>query len=161
MTNLTTAEKNKLDNTCGNLRATKLGTHIKELEDFVNKGTLNTTAKTVVGAINELYSMILNNEAGAIQVPPPGFFTLFGDGNGRLICYYNDEDHPPQFRHVTDSTANDYGSLYLQIADPQSANHYEVLVGNFIPANTTNYYTKSEIDDMIEELVARNDLLYD
>ena len=31
MTKLTNAEKDKLDNTCGNLRVTKLGTHVKSL----------------------------------------------------------------------------------------------------------------------------------
>ena len=78
MTKLTSVEADKLDNTCGNLRITKLGTHIKALEDFVNESALNTQANTVVGAINELYGMIVNNDCATIQIPPPGFFTLFG-----------------------------------------------------------------------------------
>lgn len=150
MTNLTTNEANKLDNTCGNLRVTKLGTHVKNLEDFVAQNILSTQADTVSAAINELYTMITNNDCATIQVPPPGFFTLFADDStGRLYCYYNDADNPPAFRHVTDSTANDYGALYLCIADPQGDNHHEVQIATFIPATSTLYYTKSEVDTLI------------
>lgn len=143
---LTTAEKDKLDNTCGNLRITKLGSHIKELEDFIDETALNTNAKTVAAAINELYNMIVNKDCSQIQVPPPGFFTLWGnDADGKLYCYYNNEDYPPVFRHEEDPTKQDYGSLYLCIADPQGNNHYELLVGEYIAVSTLeDYYTKSE-----------------
>lgn len=153
MTNLTTNEANKLDNTCGNLRVTKLGTHVKNLEDFVAQNTLSTQADTVSAAINELYAMITNNDCATIQVPPPGFFTLFGDNStGRLMCYYNDEDHPPVFRHVDDPTASDDGALYLCIADSQGDNHHEILVGNYIAATRDNYYTKGEVDSRIGDI---------
>ena len=147
MTKLTNAEKDKLDNTCGNLRVTKLGTHVKSLEDFVNEGALATRANDVTSAINELYGMIANNECADIQIPPPGFFTLFGnDEDGKLYVYYNDEDHPPVFRHVEEPGELE-GTLYLYIADPEGENHFEMEIGHYIAVrHLDNYYTKAEID---------------
>ncbi len=148
MSKLTNAEKDKLDNTCGNLRVTKLGTHVKSLEDFVNEMQLDTRADTVAEAINELYSMIVDKDCEAIQVPPPGFFTLWGnDEDGKLYCYYNDEDHPPLFRHV-ETPGEDEGTLYLYIADPEGDNHYEMEIGHYIAVkHLENYYTKTEIQN--------------
>ncbi|WP_296884919.1 hypothetical protein [uncultured Methanobrevibacter sp.] len=145
MSKLTNAEKDKLDNTCGNLRVTKLGTHVKSLEDFVNEMQLDTRADTVAEAINELYSMIVDKDCEAIQVPPPGFFTLWGnDEDGKLYCYYNDEDHPPLFRHV-ETPGEDEGTLYLYIADPEGDNHYEMEIGHYIAVkHLENYYNKSQ-----------------
>lgn len=147
MTKLTNAEKDKLDNTCGNLRITKLGTHVKGLEDFVNEGTLKTTANTVVPAINELYGMIVNKDCEGITIPPPGFFTLFGnDEDGKLYCYYNDEDHPPLFRHV-ETPGELEGTLYLYIADPEGDNHFEMEIGHYIAVkHLDNYFTKDQCD---------------
>lgn len=147
MTKLTNAEKEKLDNTCGNLRITKLGTHVKSLEDFVNEGVLNTQANDVTAAINELYAMIVNKDCEAIQVPPPGFFTLWGnDEDGKLYVYYNNEDNPPVFRHV-ETPGQDEGTLYLYIADPQGVNHYCMEVGHYIAVRHLNdYYTKTQCD---------------
>lgn len=147
MSKLTNAEKDKLDNTCGNLRVTKLGTHVKSLEDFVNEMQLDTRADTVAEAINELYHMIVDKDCEAIQVPPPGFFTLWGnDEDGKLYCYYNDEEHPPLFRHV-ETPGEDEGTLYLYIADPEGDNHYEMEIGHYIAVkHLENYYTKAEID---------------
>ena len=147
MTKLTSVEADKLDNTCGNLRITKLGTHIKALEDFVNESALNTQANTVVGAINELYGMIVNNDCATIQIPPPGFFTLFGnDADGKLYVYYNDEDHPPVFQHIEDEDDPLNGTLYLYIADPVGENHYQLEIGHYIAVSHLNdYYTKTEI----------------
>ena len=154
MSKLTDAERNKLDNTCGNLRITKLGTHVKSLEDFVNERTLDTNANTVAEAINELYHMFVNKDCSSIQIPPPGFFTLFGDDEtGKLYCYYNDRDHPPVFRHVEDKNAADYGSLYLYVADPDGDNHYELKVGEYLSVSHLNdYYTKSEIIDLLSNI---------
>lgn len=148
MSKLTNTERDKLDNTCGNLRVTKLGTHVKSLEDFVNEGPLSTRANDVTAAINELYSMIVNNDCTSIQVPPPGFFTLFGnDEDGKLYCYYNDEDHPPVFRHV-ETAGEDEGTLYLYIADPEGDNHYELEIGHYIAVrHLEDYYTKTEIQN--------------
>jgi len=147
MTKLTNAEKDKLDNTCGNLRVTKLGTHVKSLEDFVNEGALATRANDVTSAINELYGMIANNECADIQIPPPGFFTLFGnDEDGKLYVYYNDEEHPPIFHHV-ETPGELEGTLYLYIADPEGENHFEMEIGHYIAVkHLDNYYTKAEID---------------
>ena len=147
MTKLTDAEKDKLDNTCGNLRVTKLGTHVKSLEDFVNEGVLATRANDVTSAINELYGMIVNNECADIQIPPPGFFTIFGnDEDGKLYVYYNDEDNPPVFRHV-ETEGELEGTLYLYIADPEGENHFEMEIGHYIAVrHLDNYYTKAEID---------------
>lgn len=148
MTKLTNAEKDKLDNTCGNLRVTKLGTHVKSLEDFVNEMQLDTEANTVAEAINELYHMFVNKDCSSIQIPPPGFFTLWGnDDDGKLYCYYNDKDHPPQFRHV-ETPGDDEGTLYLYIADPEGDNHYELEVGQYIAVkHLEDYYTKTEIQN--------------
>lgn len=147
MSKLTNAEKDKLDNTCGNLRVTKLGTHVKTLEDFVNEGVLDTRANTVVEAINELYGMIVNKDCEGITIPPPGFFTLFGnDEDGKLYCYYNDKDHPPLFRHV-ETPGELEGTLYLYIADPEGDNHFEMEIGHYIAVrHLDNYYTKSQCD---------------
>lgn len=147
MTKLNNEEKNKLDNTCGNLRATKLGTHVKSLEDFVNEGVLSTRANDVTAAINELYGMIVNRDCADVQIPPPGFFTLFGDDEtGTLKVYYNDEEHPPVFRHV-ETPGELEGTLYLYIADPEGENHYEMEIGHYIAVrHLDNYYTKAEID---------------
>lgn len=147
MTKLTNAEKDKLDNTCGNLRVTKLGTHVKSLEDFVNEMQLDTQADTVAEAINELYHMFVNKDCSSIQIPPPGFFTLWGnDEDGKLYCYYNDKDHPPIFKHV-ETPGDDEGTLYLYIADPEGDNHYEMEIGHYIAVkHLENYYTKAEID---------------
>ena len=147
MSKLTNAEKDKLDNTCGNLRVTKLGTHVKSLEDFVNEIPLDTDADTVAEAINELYHMFVNKDCSSIQIPPPGFFTLWGnDEDGKLYCYYNDEEHPPLFRHV-ETPGEDEGTLYLYIADPEGDNHYEMEIGHYIAVkHLENYYTKAEID---------------
>lgn len=150
MSKLNSNEAEGLNNACARLRETQLGTHIKTLEDFVGQNTLSTNADTLAGAVNELRAMIVNNDCASIEIPPPGFFTLFADDDtGRLMCYYNDEDHPPAFRHVTDTSANDYGALYLCIADPQGDNHYEVQIATFIPATSSLYYTKSEVDTLI------------
>ena len=148
MSKLTNAEKDKLDNTCGNLRVTKLGTHVKSLEDFVNEMQLDTEADTVAEAINELYHMFVNKDCSSIQIPPPGFFTLWGnDDDGKLYCYYNDKDHPPQFRHV-ETPGDDEGTLYLYIADPEGDNHYELEVGQYIAVkHLEDYYTKTEIQN--------------
>ena len=145
---LTNAEKEKLDNTCGNLRVTKLGTHVKTLEDFVNQDlALKTNAKTVVGAINELRDSMVNKDCEGITIPPPGFFTLFGnDDDGKLYVYYNDEEHPPVFRHI-ETPGELEGTLYLYIADPEGENHYEMEIGHYIAVkHLDNYYTKAEID---------------
>ena len=148
MSKLTNAEKDKLDNTCGNLRVTKLGTHVKSLEDFVNEMQLDTRADTVAEAINELYSMVVDKDCEVIQVPPPGFFFFFcNDEDGKLYCYYNDEDHPPLFRHV-ETPGEDEGTLYLYIADPEGDNHYEMEIGHYIAVkHLENYYTKTEIQN--------------
>ena len=145
---LSNAEKEKLDNTCGNLRVTKLGTHVKTLEDFVNQDlALKTNAKTVVGAINELRDSMVNKDCEGITIPPPGFFTLFGnDDDGKLYVYYNDEEHPPVFRHI-ETPGELEGTLYLYIADPEGENHYEMEIGHYIAVrHLDNYYTKAEID---------------
>lgn len=147
MSKLTNAEKEKLDNTCGNLRITKLGTHVKGLEDFVNEGTLRTQANTVVPAINELYSMIADRDCEGVQIPPPGFFTLWGnDADGKLYCYYNDQNNPPLFRHIEEPGELE-GTLYLYIADPDGPNSYEMEIGHYIAVrHLDNYYTKSQSD---------------
>ena len=149
MTKLTNAEKDKLDNTCGNLRVTKLGTHVKSLEDFVNEMQLDTQADTVAEAINELYHMFVNKDCSSIQIPPPGFFTLWGnDEDGKLYCYYNDKDHPPQFKHI-ETPGDDEGTLYLYIADPYGDNHYRLEVGQYIAVkHLEDYYTKTEINNL-------------
>lgn len=147
MSKLTNAEKDKLDNTCGNLRVTKLGTHVKTLEDFVNEGVLDTRANTVVEAINELYGMIVNKDCEGITIPPPGFFTLFGnDEDGKLYCYYNDQDHPPLFEHI-ETPGELEGTLYLYIADPEGDNHFRMEIGHYIAVkHLNNYYTKAQCD---------------
>ena len=149
MTKLTNAEKDKLDNTCGNLRVTKLGTHVKSLEDFVNEMQLDTEADTVAEAINELYHMFVNKDCSSIQIPPPGFFTLWGnDEDGKLYCYYNDKDHPPVFKHIEDENDDLNGTLYLYIADPYGDNHYELEIGQYIAVkHLEDYYTKTEIQN--------------
>ena len=156
MSKLTNAEKDKLDNTCGNLRVTKLGTHVKTLEDFVNEGVLDTRANTVVEAINELYGMIVNKDCEGITIPPPGFFTLFGnDEDGKLYVYYNNADYPPQFRHV-ETPGELEGTLYLYIADPLGENHYELEVGHYIAVrHLDNYYTKAQINSMFTVTVEK------
>lgn len=156
MSKLTNAEKDKLDNTCGNLRVTKLGTHVKTLEDFVNEGVLDTRANTVVEAINELYGMIVNKDCEGITIPPPGFFTLFGnDEDGKLYVYYNNADYPPQFRHV-ETPGELEGTLYLYIADPLGENHYELEVGHYIAVkHLNNYYTKAQINSMFTVTVEK------
>lgn len=156
MSKLTDAEKDKLDNTCGNLRVTKLGTHVKTLEDFVNEGVLDTRANTVVEAINELYGMIVNKDCEGITIPPPGFFTLFGnDEDGKLYVYYNNADYPPQFRHV-ETPGELEGTLYLYIADPLGENHYELEVGHYIAVrHLDNYYTKAQINSMFTVTVEK------
>ena len=53
MSKLTNAEKEKLDNTCGNLRVTKLGTHVTPIEDLLNETNHDTQANTVANANNE------------------------------------------------------------------------------------------------------------
>ena len=149
MSKLTNAEKDKLDNTCGNLRVTKLGTHVKSLEDFVNEGILKTRANDVSNAINELWDMITNKDCESITIPPPGFFTLFGDDQtGKLYVYYNNADYPPQFRHV-ETPGELEGTLYLYIADPVGENHYELEVGHYIAVkHLDNYYTKEQVRSM-------------
>lgn len=148
MTKLTPQERDKLDNTCGNLRVTKLGTHVKSLEDFVNEMQLDTMSDTVAEAINELYHMIVDKDCEDVQIPPPGFFTLWGnDEDGKLYVYYNNEDHPPLFRHV-ETPGEDEGTLYLYIADPEGENHYEMEIGHYIAVRHLNdYYTKTEIQN--------------
>ncbi|MCR5027194.1 MAG: hypothetical protein K6A34_07120 [Methanobrevibacter sp.] len=148
MTKLNSTEANGINNACARLRETQLGTHIKSLEDFVNQGVLATRANDVTAAINELYGMIVNNDCAEIQIPPPGFFTIFGDDStGKLKVYYNDEDHPPLFRHVDDSTAEDDGTLYLYIADPEGDNNFEMEIGQYIAVSHLNdYYTKTQCD---------------
>ncbi|MBQ9026867.1 MAG: hypothetical protein IJ743_00580 [Bacilli bacterium] len=153
MSKLNSLEADKLDNTCGNLRATKLGTHVKSLEDFVNEGVLATRANDVTGAINELYEMFVNKDCSSIQIPPPGFFTIWGnDEDGKLYCYYNDEDHPPVFRHIEDESDDLNGTLYLYIADPEGDNHYEMEIGQYIAVRHLNdYYTKTEINTLLTQ----------
>ena len=150
MTKLTNAEKEKLDNTCGNLRVTKLGTHVKSLEDFVNEMQLDTMSDTVAEAINELYHMIVDKGCEVIQIPPPGFFTLWGnDEDGKLYCYYNNEDYPPLFKHIEDDSSDLNGTLYLYIADPEGENHYEMEIGHYIAVKHLNdYYTKTQINNL-------------
>ena len=147
MTKLTREEESKLNNTCGNLRITNLGTHVYDLEDFVNQMQLDTDSDTVSEAINELYHMIVNKDCDTITIPPPGFFTIFGDDqSGKLKVYYNDEDNPPLFKHVEEPGELE-GTLYLYIADPEGENHYEMEIGHYIAVrHLDNYYTKAEID---------------
>ena len=156
MSKLTNAEKDKLDNTCGNLRVTKLGTHVKSLEDFVNEGILKTRANDVSSAINELWDMITNKDCESITIPPPGFFTLFGDDQtGKLYVYYNNADYPPQFHHV-ETPGELEGTLYLYIADPVGENHYELEVGHYIAVrHLDNYYTKAQINSMFTVTVEK------
>ena len=156
MSKLTNAEKDKLDNTCGNLRVTKLGTHVKSLEDFVNEGILKTRANDVSNAINELWDMITNKDCESITIPPPGFFTLFGDDQtGKLYVYYNNADYPPQFRHV-ETPGELEGTLYLYIADPVGENHYELEVGHYIAVkHLDNYYTKEQVSSMFTVTVEK------
>ena len=156
MSKLTNAEKDKLDNTCGNLRVTKLGTHVKSLEDFVNEGILKTRANDVSNAINELWDMITNKDCESITIPPPGFFTLFGDDQtGKLYVYYNNADYPPQFRHV-ETPGELEGTLYLYIADPVGENHYELEVGHYIAVkHLDNYYTKEQVRSMFTVTVEK------
>lgn len=150
MSKLTNSERDKLNNTCGNLRVTQLGTHVKSLEDFVNEKTLNTQANNLADAINELNTRITN---AAIQIPPPGFFTLYGASDGTLYCYYNNEDYPPLFEHIEDEDDPLNGTLYLYIADPQGENHFRMEIGHYIAvSHLDDYYTSSEIDDLIGDI---------
>ena len=154
MTKLTGTEETALNNACARLRETHLGTHIKTLEEFINQNKLDTESDTITEAVNELYHMIVNNDCASIQIPPPGFFTIFGnDETGDLMVYYNDEEHPPVFRHVDDPTAADDGTLYLYIADPSGDNHYELKIGEYIAVrHLEDYYTKSEIDTAFRDI---------
>ena len=147
MSKLNSTEANGINNACARLRETQLGTHIKSLEDFVNQGVLATRANDVTAAINELYGMIVNNDCATIQIPPPGFFTIFGDDEtGKLYCYYNDEQYPPVFRHV-ETPGELEGTLYLYIADPEGENNYELEIGHYIAVrHLDNYYTKTQCD---------------
>ncbi len=54
MSKLNNAEREAVNNACARLRETNLGTHVGDVEDFVNIAELDTTAQTVSEAINEL-----------------------------------------------------------------------------------------------------------
>ena len=144
MTKLTENERKALNNACARLRETNLGTKIGNIEDFLDIDILKTDANTVSKAIDELFDKWANPLLN-ITVPPPGFFTLAGDAEGNLWCYYNDETNPPVFEH--DETT---GDLYLNIASEDGANSYQVHVGNYIAVKHLNdYYKKTEIDSKL------------
>lgn len=56
MSKLNNTEREALNNACARLRETNLGTHVGEVEDFLDIKELDTTAQTISNAINELTS---------------------------------------------------------------------------------------------------------